>query len=147
MQPDQKALQEGANAAHSSSEHMPNIGITWMGVLLPMIYGMLGALIAVVSLTLFPLLPASESHRIATVDVLKIMDAYDAEAIDAIKQGDSAAAQRAAENRAKRGAELDKLLERIAHERGLLLVQKQAVLGGETQDLTSEIMRMMESGQ
>jgi len=114
-----------------------------MSVLLPMVYGMLGALIAVAVIMLFSIFPKSESHRIATVDVLKIMDAYDTETVNAIRQGDADAAKRAAENRAKRGAELESLLERIARERGLLLVHKQAVLGGEAQDLTLEVMQMM----
>lgn len=107
---------------------------------MPLVYGMLGAMLAIL---MTHLLHPGQPH-VAAVDVLKIMDTYDAETIEAIKNGDVDAAKRAADSRAKRAAEIEVLLDQLARERGLLLVQKQAILGGEVSDLTGEILLMLE---
>lgn len=116
---------------------------TWLGVFMPLVYGMLGAMMAIlITQALYPNQP-----RIAAVDVLKIMDRFDAEAIEAINNGDAEAAKRAAERRAKRAAEIEVILDQLARKNGLVLVQKQAILGGEVTDMTDEVIMMLEQKQ
>lgn len=113
------------------------------GIFMPLVYGMLGALLAIFVTHVLH----HDQPRIAAVDLLKIMERYDADAIEAIKNGDAEAAKRAAEKRAKRAAEIEAVLDRLARKHGLLLVQKQAILGGEVSDMTDEVIMMLERNQ
>jgi Skp family chaperone for outer membrane proteins len=104
-------------------------------VALPMVYASLAAL--AVSAAFHFLVPSAS--RLAVVDVMKIMEAYDAPAVEAIKSGDIDAARKAAETRARHAALLDDVLGHLARERGVVLVQKQAVLSDGLPDLTDEV--------
>lgn len=136
MQPDAETVtvREGEEATRSARmSWLPAAGV-------PLIYSLLGALVGV---AIFALVfkPAGE---IAVVDVLQIMNTFDAQTVDAIKKGDVEAMKTASEIRARKGAELESLLAQVALDKGVVIVQKQAVLGGTAPDLTQEIVALME---
>lgn len=110
------------------------------GIAVNIVFAMLAALITVVGYEYFL---APRTPQLATVDIMAIMETVDAPALKAIKEGNLEAAQKAAEDRARVAAQLEKVLDEMSKRKNMVFIQKQALIGSGVPDLTVEAMKLL----
>lgn len=115
-----------------------------LGFLVNIVFSVLAALITVAA---YQYLLAPKTPRIGTVDIMMIMEAFDAPAIKAIKEGNMEAAQKAAEDRAKVAMKLEKVLEELSKKENMVFIQKQALIGSGVPDMTAETIQLLGAAQ
>lgn len=114
---------------------------TALGLGVNIVFAVLAALMTVAGYEYFL---APKTPRIGTVDIIAIMETFDAPTIKAIGEGNVEAAQKAAENRAKVASKLEGLLDELSKQENVVFVQKQALIGTGVQDYTAEVAKRLE---
>lgn len=115
--------------------------LTQAGVML--IWGMVGAALVLAIARLADLPPRTPPFAI--VDVAFLVQAARSDALKRAADGQASTQeqQRAAEQMTNFGRQLDRVLAQLAAERGMVIVQRQAVAAGDLPDLTPEAARRL----
>lgn len=115
--------------------------LTQAGVML--IWGMVGAVLVLAIAQVADLPP--RAPRLATVDMAFLVQAARSDALKLATAGQTSTQeqQRAAEQMTNFGRRLDQVLAQLAAERGMVIVQRQAVAAGGLPDLTAEAARRL----
>ncbi|MFZ5593760.1 MAG: hypothetical protein ACOY4D_05790 [Pseudomonadota bacterium] len=108
-----------------------------------LIWGMAGAALVLAIAQVADLPP--RAPRLATVDMASLVQTARTDALKAAVAPQSSAQEqrRAAEQMAAFGRRLDQVLAQLAAERGVVIVQRQAVAAGGLPDLTAEAGRRL----
>lgn len=116
--------------------------LTQAGVML--IWGMVGAVLVLAIARLADLPP--RAPPLATVDMAFLVQAARSDALKLATAGQTSTQeqQRAAEQMTNFGRQLDRVLAQLAAERGMVIVQRQAVAAGGLPDLTPEVARRLQ---